>query len=272
MRCGKILSALMRQAGWMAKAMVGNLEQHNTEIHENREHWNRKPLLRQVYSELYREIACRVDPEISGLVVELGSGMGNIKEHLPSCITTDVFPNPWLDRVENAYALSFHDATVGHLILFDVWHHLQYPGEALREFSRVLANRGRIVIFEPAMGVLGKFVFEHFHHEPLALKDEIQWDAPDDFCRESPGYYAAQGNASRIFGTDEFRTKLDGWRVMDVKYYSAVAYLGTGGFRGRQMYPSAFLPLLHFTDKLLSKVPMLASRMLVILEKNCHGA
>ena len=33
-------------------AMVGNLEQHNIEIHENREHWNRKPLLRQVYSEL----------------------------------------------------------------------------------------------------------------------------------------------------------------------------------------------------------------------------
>src|ERR1700689_3362802 len=102
--------------------MVGKLEQHNIEIHENREHWNRKPLLRKVYSELYREIARRVDPEIPGLVVELGSGMGNIKEHLPSCITTDVFPNPWLDRVENAYRLKFGDNPVGTLILFDVWH------------------------------------------------------------------------------------------------------------------------------------------------------
>ena len=31
----------------------------------------------------------------------------SFKDHLPDCITTDVFPNPWLDRVENAYALAF---------------------------------------------------------------------------------------------------------------------------------------------------------------------
>jgi hypothetical protein len=247
--------------------VVINLEQHNIEIHENREHWNRKPLLRKVYSQLYREIARRVNSEIPGLIVELGSGMGNIKEHLPGCITTDVFPNPWLDRVENAYSLSFDDRTLSHLILFDVWHHLQYPGDALREFSRVLSDRGRILIFEPAMGVLGKLVFGRFHHEPLGLDDQIQWDAPVSFPRDNPGYYAAQGNASRIFGAAEFRSRLDGWRVSEVQYYSALAYLGTGGFRGRQLYPEFLLPLFRSVDEMLSRFPKLASRMLVVLEK-----
>jgi hypothetical protein len=48
---------------------------------------------------------------------------------IPECVTTDIFPNPWLDRVENAYALNFADASVGNLILFDVFHHLEFPGE-----------------------------------------------------------------------------------------------------------------------------------------------
>ena len=78
------------------------LEQHNIEIHENRRYWERKPLLRKVYSQFGREIAQRVDRTLPGLVVELGSGMGHIKEHLPNCITSDVFPNEWLDRVEDA--------------------------------------------------------------------------------------------------------------------------------------------------------------------------
>jgi SAM-dependent methyltransferase len=244
-----------------------SLEQHNIEIHENRCHWERKPLLRKVYSHFGREIAKRVDHTQPGLIVELGSGMGNIKQHLPGCITTDMFPNPWLDRVENAYALAFADGIVSHMILFDVWHHLEYPGTALREFHRVLTDHGKVIIFDPAMGVLGRFVFGNFHHEPLGLKDEIQWEAPESFSRHSPGYYAAQGNASRIFGSAAFREQLRAWRVAEVAYFSALAYLGSGGFRGPQLYPMAALPLLNRVDSFLSRFPILASRMLVVLEK-----
>jgi SAM-dependent methyltransferase len=242
-------------------------ERHNVEIHENRAHWERKPLLREVYSQFSREIAKRVDRTHPGLVVELGSGMGNIKEHLPDCITTDLFPNRWLDRVENAYNLTFAEGAVSHLILFDVWHHLEYPGTALREFYRVLTEHGKVIIFDPAMGVLGRFVFGNFHHEPLGLKEEIHWEAPAGLIREGLGYYAAQGNASRVFGSNAFREQLRSWRVAEVSYFSALAYLGTGGFRGPQLYPMAALPLLNRVDSFLSRFPSLASRMLVVLEK-----
>jgi SAM-dependent methyltransferase len=244
-----------------------SLERHNVEVHENRRHWERKPLLRKVYSQFGREIAKRVDPTQPGLVVELGSGMGNIKEHLPDCITTDVFPNPWLDRVENAYDLTLADGTVSHMILFDVWHHLEYPGMALREFYRVLTEHGKVIIFDPAMGVLGRFVFGNFHHEPLGLSDEIQWEAPASLIRERPSYYAALGNASRVFGSNAFREQLRSWHVAEITYFSALAYLGTGGFRGPQLYPMAALPLLNRVDSFLSRFPSLASRMLVVLEK-----
>jgi len=247
--------------------MKVSLEQHNVEIHENRRHWERKPLLRRVYSQFGREIAKRVDRTMPGLVVELGSGMGHIKEHLPDCISTDVFPNEWLDRVENAYNLTFDAGAVSHLILFDVWHHLEYPGTALGEFHRVLSERGKVIIFDPAMGFLGRFVFGNFHHEPLGLGEEIHWEAPAGLMSSDFGYYAAQGNASRVFGSSAFREQLRSWRVAEVAYLSGLAYLGSGGFRGPQLYPVAALPLLNRVDSFLSRFPSLASRMLVVLEK-----
>jgi SAM-dependent methyltransferase len=249
-----------------------DLEQHNIEIFENREFWEKKPLLRRVYSEFYREIALRVNPAVPGLVVELGSGMGNIKEHIPQCITTDIFPNPWLDRVESAYHLSFKQGEVGHLILFDVWHHLQYPGTALKEFARVLAPGGRIILFDPAMGLIGRIVFGHFHHEPLGLEDEIEFNAPEGFSGTEPAYYAAQGNASRVFGTEDFKSELGAWRIAEVKHFSGLAYVASGGFRGPQLYPMRLLPLFDVVDSALSRFPMLASRMIVVLEpKDSQG-
>ena len=248
-----------------------SLEQHNIEILENRRFWEKKPLLRKVYSQFYGEIARRLNPAVSGRIVELGSGMGNIKEHIPSCIITDIFPNPWLDRVESAYQLSFDRGEVGHLILFDVWHHLQFPGTALEEFARVLAPGGRIILFEPAMGTIGRFVFGHFHHEPLGMQEVIEWNAPDDFPGNEPGYYAAQGNASRVFGSSDFKDMLRMWRITEVEYFAGIAYLASGGFRGPQLYPEILLPLVNLMDSALSRFPKLASRMLVVMERELHS-
>src|SRR5271157_5714765 len=119
-------------------------EQHLIEMERNRLAWQRKPLLKQLYGEFYGLIQQNAS-HVPGSIVELGSGIGAIKEFIPSCITTDIFPNPWIERLENAYTLSFKKGTISNLVLLDVFHHLQYPGTALNEFRRVLATGGRIL-------------------------------------------------------------------------------------------------------------------------------
>jgi SAM-dependent methyltransferase len=251
-----------------------DIGQHNIEILENRAAWERKPALRRIYRSFYEEIAAALPKDINGLTVELGSGMGNIKEVLPSCITSDLFPNPWLDRVENAYALSFEKQSVANLILFDVWHHLQYPGAALREFRRVLAPGGVVVLFEPAMGLLGRGAYGCFHHEPLALGSAIDWEIPDNFDPTNQTYYAAQGNCWRLarqvmtLPVAQRPAALAGWEIERVKYFPAFSYLMSGGFRGPQIYPDFALPAIQVIEKILAPMPALtAARMLVVLRR-----
>ena len=53
------------------------LEQHNVEIQRNREAWQRKPMLRDVYHDFYHRIAARIDPSVPGpVVVSLGVPSG----------------------------------------------------------------------------------------------------------------------------------------------------------------------------------------------------
>jgi SAM-dependent methyltransferase len=243
-------------------------ERHNVEIARNRELWNRKPVLARVYEDFHRRIAAELRRDVPGFVVEAGSGIGSIRKVIPDCIRTDLFPNPGIDRVENVYRLSFADLSVSNFILFDVFHHLRYPGNALAELARVLAPGGRVIVFEPAVSLLGLVVYGLMHPEPLALGSPIEWTAPAGVEPADSGYYAAQGNAGRVFLSGRFRDQLAGWRIVGVRKSSALAYVASGGYSGPQLYPAAAYPLVRGLGAILDTAPALfATRLLVVLEK-----
>lgn len=250
------------------KATAGSsIDQHLLEIQRNRKAWDRKPALRKAYACLHRLIRNELSV-VAGPTVELGSGIGAIKEVIPGCITTDIFPNPWLDQTENAYRLSFGDRSLANLILFDVFHHLESPGEAFKEFKRVVMPDGRLILMEPGFGWFGRFIYKRFHHEPLGFDHSVPWDAQDRFDPNAPGYYAAQANAWRIFVQHEVSVNLPDWRLLVVKKLPAISYVASGGFSGPALYPSRFFDGMHFLDQLLGRFPeIFATRLMVVLER-----
>ena len=238
------------------------VDQHLREIEKNLAAWNRKPLLQEIYSGFYQDIIGRINTSASGLTIELGSGIGNLKSYLPSAISTDLFPNPWIDKVCDAYAMPFADHTVSHLILFDVFHHLRAPGAFLKEARRVLEPEGKILIFEPFISFGSYPVYALLHHEPVALKEPI------DLRSDPPptDYYAAQGNATRVFFRHEAASLLDGWAITHAEAMSAFAYLLSGGYSKPALYPKWLLPFLQRCDRALSRFPRLfAARCLIEL-------
>jgi SAM-dependent methyltransferase len=244
------------------------IDLHQEFINKNSQHWHQKPILQKLYAGFYRLIAQNLSSLPDARIVELGSGLGNIRQVIPDCLCTDLFPNPWIDQVENAYKLSFADASVSDLILTDVFHHLKYPGTALREFGRVLRKGGRVIMLEPCMSALGLFIYGIPHDEPIAVRKQIEWNAPEDWSPEKIDYYAAQGNATRIFVGKGFRPKLSTWRKIETIPFSAIAYAASGGFSKPQLYPTSMLPLVEKLEKFLDLFPaVFATRLLVILEK-----
>lgn len=241
-------------------------EQHNKEIQENLKHWQNKPVLHKIYSKFYALISAQINTNLKGHIVELGSGIGNLKSHIPQAICTDLFDNPWIDQVESAYKLSFANASVSHLILFDVFHHLQFPGTAFKEFKRVLIPGGRIIIFDPAISLLGFLVYGLFHHEPIKLFKKIPWHSPSDDKLDK--YYAAQGNASSVFYKKIYLQHLHDWKIISKKKYAALSYVTSGGYSKKQLYKNSQLSFMFKLDRILDVFPALfATRLLVVLEK-----
>ena len=238
-----------------------NIEQHQTEILRNKHAWESKRLLRSIYESFYNQIIALIDPALNGKIVELGSGAGNLKSAIPHAICTDLFPNPWIDTVCSAYAMPFDSGSISHIVLFDVFHHLERPNAFLKEARRVLTNEGRVIIFEPYISAASMLVYGLLHHEPVA------WNMPINYSSDVPPedrYYAAQGNASRLFFQRETEKWLEGWRVFQKRPIVSFSYLLSGGYSKPAVYPEAALPMIQKLDTFLLHWPSLfASRCLV---------
>jgi len=241
------------------------LGQHQTEIEQNLAAWQRKPLLQRIYASFYDRILKQVDSSLPGRVVELGSGIGNLRAHLPGALCTDLFPNPWLDFTCDGYELPFRQASLSHLILFDVFHHLQRPAAFLEEARRVLSPRGRVLLFEPFISRASRPVYGLLHHEPVAWRQAIELGAQRPAVRD---YYAAQGNATRLFFGSEQAGWLDPWKVFHREAFSSFSYLLSGGYSRPAFYPQRWLPWWENLDRRLSRWPQwFGARCLVGLER-----
>ncbi len=70
-----------------------------------------KPFLSSVYRSWYTSLLSQVNPQ-SSRILEIGSGTGFLKDHLPHMIASDIQPLPWVDTVLDAPALPFSDGSL----------------------------------------------------------------------------------------------------------------------------------------------------------------
>lgn len=235
------------------------------ELAELRDAWERRPLVRALYGEWFELIRDAL-ADADAPTVELGSGIGALKEAIPDVITTDVEPTPWAERVVDAERLPFTDESVGNLVLIDVFHHLPHPARFLDEAQRVLVPGGRIVALEPYVSPVSR-LFLRFHPERLDLgADPFGADA----AVAGGPMESNQARATLAFfrHAAELERRWPALRVVERRMLGLLVYPLSGGFRQRQLLPPPLARPLRAVERALSfAAPALAFRCFVVLER-----
>jgi len=236
---------------------------------KNRKTYQNKDLIKIIYNDYYKNIKKNIYKSNIKKILELGSGGGNIKKIIPKCITSDQFKNDNIDRIENIYKINFKKNSISNIILIDVFHHLQFPSLALKEIHRVLIKKGRIIMMEPAMGLIPRFVYKIFHYEPNGFNLKINWNYIPKKIPSSNQYFAAQSLPWRAFFLKELNLKSK-YKIKLIKPFCDFTFLLSGGYSYKALYPKFLYSFIKLIDKILTNISIkiFSARMLIVLEKN----
>jgi SAM-dependent methyltransferase len=228
--------------------------------------WERKPVLRLIYDDFYDRIAaaCR-----TGLTIEIGGGIGNLKQRLGEVVATDIQFAPWLDCVADAQRLPFADEAAANIVMVDVLHHLEFPVVFFREAARVLRPGGRAVMVEPAITWGSTLFYRLFHHEPVRTSAEVLMDGRPDPRRDP---YASNQAIPALIATrdrDRFHRLFPALRIEKVEWFALAAYPLSGGFKPWSLISAGMARRMLRLERALEPVlgRLAAFRMLLVVEK-----
>lgn len=228
--------------------------------------WRRKPVLRILYNDIFDRIAARCRP---GRTLEIGGGIGNLKERIGDVVTTDIQRGAWMDVVADAQRLPFTDYSFDNIVMLDVLHHIEFPGAFFREASRVLRPGGRIVMVEPAITLGSTLFFRLLHHEPVDMSADPLADGVPSPHKDP--YDSNQAIPTLILGSARrrFLAMFPQFRIVEYLGFSFMAYPLSGGFKPWSAIPSSLAPWVLRVERgiepLLGK--WLGFRLLAVIAK-----
>jgi len=219
-----------------------------------------KFLLRKLYLDWYSIFINEISMLPHGLLVELGSGGGFIKEIEPKIICTDIIDLPSNDMTFSALEMPFEDHSVAGIFMIDTMHHIPDSEKFLLEACRVLHKGGKIIMIEPANSIWGRFIYKNFHHEPFIPAGS--WTIP------STGPLSGANGALPwiIFIRDNeiFKNKFPNLKIESTEYINPFTYLFSGGVSRKQLMPDFAYPAIKYFDKWLPRISKQLSMFMVI--------
>ncbi|OQW33383.1 MAG: methyltransferase [Nitrospira sp. SG-bin1] len=234
-------------------------------LHRHRAVWQRKPVLRRLYEDWYREIVTWL---VSGRTVELGGGTGNLKAHVPEVYCSDVVILPWLNVVADAQRLPFRSETLANLVLFDSLHHIENVSLFFDEALRTLRVGGRIIIMDPYLSWVSWPVYRWLHPEPMVCTEDPLVLKPPQTDRRPLD--ANQAVATILFERNHsrFRSHYPRLSIQYIKRLACIAYPLSGGFDHPSFLPEWLVAPILRLERTLERVGwLLAFRMLVVIER-----
>lgn len=193
-----------------------------------------KSFLKQLYETWYASVSKALPEDITGPVVELGSGGGFLKEIIPGIITSEILQIFDIDMVLDGHRLPFKKESLKGLVMVDVFHHLPRVRHFLSEAAYCMKPGGVIVMIEPWNTPWAARIYSHLHHEPFE-PNAPEWELPK-------GGPLSQANSALpwiVFERDleKFRAAFPEWHLKEPELHTPFSYLLSGGVSLRNFMP-----------------------------------
>jgi SAM-dependent methyltransferase len=228
--------------------------------------WERKPVLRMLYDDLFSRLASYCVP---GHTLEVGGGIGNLKDKVTDLISSDIQFAPWLDLVADAQKLPFQDGALSNIVMLDVLHHIEFPVLLFREASRVLRPGGRMVMIDPGITFGSTLFFRALHHEPVRMSADPLLEGSPDSNRDP---YDSNQAIPTLLATryrDAFHAMFPDLTIRETRWFSFIAYPFSGGFKPWSLISEPVARIVLGLEKYLER-PLgrfFGFRLLLVVEK-----
>lgn len=238
------IEALARRLlGLLVEPRVRGLDVDGSDrIRVHREIVARKPLLREVFTEVYSHCH-ELDLHLlsgEGARVEVGAGSSFMADVLPGVRSSDVGFERHLALAADAQRLPFRDETLRAVYGINCFHHFPEPDRFFSELTRALVPGGGAVLVDPYFGPVARWfysrLFEQEHFNPA----QGSWSADPGALTTMRG--ANQALSYIVFVRDR-ELLLRGHPDLEVVHQAplgnALRYLLSGGVNFRSLWPAA---------------------------------
>ena len=188
----------------------------------------------------------------SGIEIELGAGVGFLKEKRKNIIATDIRKSKKIDKFLNAQKMNLNANSVSTIYAINVFHHLSDPNLFFSEAIRVLAEGGGVILIEPHNGFSSSLIHKHLHKNEKFDVHQKSWSnhkikGPLSGANQALSYIIFERDKEKFIGLygGELEIRFKGYINNYLRYFFS------GGLNFRQLSPNFLLPLLRLIELLL---------------------
>ena len=190
-------------------------------------------------------------------ILEIGSGTSPLKRFYPSVITSDILDLDYLDYRFDCHRIDevqeIQNDTLDAITMTNVLHHLKMPLRFLKKAALKLRPGGRLLLAEPYLSTLSRFIYKRIHYEGYSLMVEkpviSQIDGPLRTANSALPYLIFFSDR----GWDGELKMLYDFDCRRARPYTSLSYFITGGISHRLPVPHRLYRFLYRVDNWLAR-------------------
>jgi hypothetical protein len=254
--------------------VVNNVNLNSNErFAEHKKNLDQKKMLKSCYSDFYIKIL-KEEKKFgkntlnNSLRLELGSGVGFIKDFDQTIITSDVVSNQFTDKIIDGNQMPYGDNEINSIFGIFCFHHFKDPFNFLKDLEVKLKVGGVCILIEPYYGTLAKFIYKRIHQsEYFDQKESFDFKIKDKTAMEKANQ--ALSYIYFIKNKEKFQKNFPQLEIVHTSIFgNYLRFIFSGGLNFRKILPDFLMSLIKIIENILFPLKkILGLHYLIVIRK-----